>query len=113
MVNGEQVLAAILDPFHRPVDFASRERNEEIFGVEFAAHAKTAADIELKQVDGAFRQVKHLCQRAAIEEIDFGRATDFQTSRRSIPFGDYAARLHRQRRMTMRAEFLLSRVVGS
>ncbi len=39
----EQVLAAILNPFHRPVDFASRERNEEIFGVEFAAHAKTAA----------------------------------------------------------------------
>ena len=35
-----------------------------------------------------------------------------QASRRSIPFGDYAARLHRQRRMTMRAEFLLSRVVG-
>ena len=48
MVYGEQMLAAILDPFHRSIDFASRERNEEIFGVEFAAHAKTATDIELK-----------------------------------------------------------------
>src|SRR5262245_37754267 len=111
MVDGEQMLTAILDPLHGTAGFARSKRNEEIFGIEFSAHAKTATDIKLKQVDGAFRQAKHLCQRAAIEEIDFGRTTDFQTSRCSIPFSDYAARLHWQSGMTMCAEFLFSRVV--
>src|SRR5262245_12605525 len=113
MVDGEEVLAAILDPFYRPTDFASGEWNEEIFGIEFAADAKTATDIKFEQVDGALRQAKHLCQRAAVEEIDFGRAADLQTSRCVIPFSDYAARLHWQRRMTVRVEFLLPGILRS
>src|SRR5215470_17176980 len=112
MIYGKQMLAAILDPFHRPTDFARGERNEKIFGVEFPAYAKAPTDVEFEHVDGALRQTKHLRQRAAIEEIDFGCTTDLQAPRCSIPFGDHAARFHRQRRVTMRTEFLFSCVFG-
>ena len=45
------MLAAILDPFDRACQFAGSEGDQEILGIEFAAYAEAAADIDLDQVD--------------------------------------------------------------
>jgi len=43
MIGVDQVLAAVLEPAHRPADMLRRERDQEILGVELAAGAETAA----------------------------------------------------------------------
>ena len=52
VIGRHQVLAAVLDPFHRAADVAGRERDQEILGIELAAHAEAAADVGLDHVDG-------------------------------------------------------------
>ena len=49
-----QVLAAVLDPFHRAAELARRERDQEILRIELAAHAEAAADVVLDHGDGVF-----------------------------------------------------------
>ena len=56
MIGGEQMLAAVLDPFDRPAGQARGKRNEKILGIELAARAEAAADVVLHHADGAFRQ---------------------------------------------------------
>ena len=54
MIGGEQMLAAILDPLHRPAGEACRERDQKVLRIEFAARAEAAADVVLHHADGAF-----------------------------------------------------------
>ena len=68
MVGGEQMLAAVLDPFDRAAGEPRRERDQEILGVELAARAEAAADIVLHHADGAFREAHQLRQHAPIGE---------------------------------------------
>ena len=74
MVHGHQILAAVLDPFHRPADVARRERDQKILRIEFAAGAEAAADVVLHHVDGVLRQADLLRQHAPVEERHLGGA---------------------------------------
>ena len=56
VIGRDEMLAPVLDPFHRPADRLRRERDQEILGIELAAHAKAAADVALDHGDGVFRQ---------------------------------------------------------
>ena len=76
MVHRHQILAPVLDPFHRPLDVARRERDQEILGIELAARAEAAADVVLDHVDLLFRQADLRRQDAAVEERHLGRAID-------------------------------------
>ncbi len=96
MVHRHQVLAAVLDPLHRAVDVARRERDQEVLRVELAARTVAAADIVLDHLDGRFRQLDHFRQDAAVEERHLGRARHRETALGRIPFGHDAARLHGQ-----------------
>ena len=58
VVGRHQVLAAILDPLHRPAGETSRERDEKILRIELAAHAEATADIGLQHVDVGSRQCR-------------------------------------------------------
>ena len=51
MIGRDQMLAAILDPFHRTADQPRRERNEKILRIELALDAEAAADVDLDHVD--------------------------------------------------------------
>ena len=58
-----EMLAAVLDPFHRPADQARRERNQEIFRIELALDAEAAADIDLDHVDVGLGDAEHRRER--------------------------------------------------
>jgi len=110
VVDGHQVLAAVLGPLHRPAAMARRERDQKIFRIEFAARAKAAADVVLDHVDGVFGEPHLLGEDATIGEQHFCRARHRQPAACRIPFGEHAARLHRQRGVALRRETLAARV---
>ena len=97
MVRGDQVLAAVLDPFHRAVELSRRERNQEIFRVELAAHAEATADVGLDHGDGVLGKTQLLRQDAAVVEHHLGHAGDGEMAFGRVPFGEQPARLHRHR----------------
>ena len=48
MVGGDQMLAAVLDPFHRPVEPHRRDADQHVLGIKLAADAEAAADVGLE-----------------------------------------------------------------
>ena len=110
MIGGEQMLAPILDPLHRPAAEARRERDQEVLRIELAARAEAAADVVLHHADGAFRQTEMFCQHAPVEERDLGGAVDGQLTARRIPFRQQPARLHRDGAVALDREALAANV---
>ena len=112
VVGRNQMLPAILDPFHRPADETRRERDQEFLGIELTLDAEAAADVDLDHVDIGLGHPEHRRQRPAVEEQHFGRAEHRQPFLGGIPFGDLAARLQRQAGQPMTPECLLAGVFG-
>ena len=106
VVHRHQVLAAVLDPLHRPPDMARGERNEEVLRVELAARAEAAADVVLHHVDGVLGKADLLCQDAPVEERHLGRARDGEPAVGRVPLRQHAARLHGEAVMALGAELL-------
>ena len=104
------MLAAVLGPFHRPADVPRRERNQEIFRIEFAARAKAAADVVFDHVDGIDGEAELFGQDAAVGEQHLCGARQRQPPARRVPFGEQAARLHGQRGVALGAEALAPRI---
>ena len=112
MGDRHEMLAAVLDPFHRPAEFAGREGDQEILRIELAARAKAAADVVLDIVDRLFRQIHHRRHGAAVEERQLGRARHAEPSGRGVPFRQQAARLHGHRGHPLHAELLAAGIGG-
>src|SRR4029079_15167981 len=89
------MLETVFDPFDGTAELARGKWDQKILRIEFATHAKSAADVELDQVDGAFRHLHHCSEGATVEERHFGCAVDDKSSRGSVPLGNNPARLHR------------------
>ena len=53
MVGGDQMLAPVLDPFHRPAEPHRRDADQHVLRIEFAADAEAAADMAFEQMDDA------------------------------------------------------------
>ena len=110
VVRRDQVLAAVFDPFHRAVELSRRERDQEILGIELAAHAEAAADVGLDHGDGVLGQPHLLRQDAAVVEHHLGHAGDGEMALGRVPFGEQTARLHRHRAETLHREALAAGV---
>ena len=105
MVDRHQMLAAVLDPFHRAADLARRERNQEILRIELAARAEAAADIVLDDLDLVFRQdrassasVRRLKNGtlAPPETVSRPRAASHSASRPRVSIGSAVCRCVRK-----------------
>src|SRR5258706_10759106 len=46
MTRADQMLAAVLDPLHRPPQPARQERNQQVFRIDGPLEAEAAADVE-------------------------------------------------------------------
>ncbi len=112
VVGRDEMLAAVLDPLDRPTHLHCRERDEEILGIELAAHAERAADIAFDHLDGINFQANRGSKHTAVRERHFRSAIDSQFPVVGIPLGKEAARLQRHRGMAMDAEGFASRVRG-
>src|SRR5205814_2008646 len=86
VVAGDEVLAARLDPSHRPAELARRERDEKVVRIELAAHAERAAGVALDHADVGFRHAEERREDPPAEERRFGRAPDGYALFLAIPF---------------------------
>ena len=108
VIRREQVLAAILGPFHRAAEAPRGEGNEEILGIELAAHAEAAADVGLEHVDAVLGQVHVLRQHAPRRERHLGRARYRELGARAVPGREQPARLHAHRGVALHGKPLLA-----
>ena len=108
--RGDQVFAAILDPLDRPAEMPGGEGNQEVLRKALAAQPEPAADIVLHHRDDVLGEPQLTGERAAHRERRLGRARDGET--RAVPFGEHAARLHRDRRMPSDGKALAPRIGG-
>lgn len=99
-----EMLAPVLDPLDRVTEAARGKRHQEILRVEFAACAKSAADVVFDVVDRGLRQLHHGGQRAAIEERQLGSARHGELG--TVPLGEKPAGLHRERGEALHAKRL-------
>ena len=78
VVDGQKVLAAVLDPFDRALEAVRGEGDQEVLGIEIAADTKSPADVALDQVDVCHIEPQHRGERAAVLERHLGRAVQDQ-----------------------------------
>ena len=98
VVRREQVLVPVLDPFDRPPEQPSRERDQYILGVELAADTEAAADVDFQEANVPDREREHPRERRPVEVLDLRRAPQGQPVEGGVVLGDEAARLQRCRR---------------
>src|SRR5499433_2608211 len=91
MIRGDEMLAPVLDPLHCAADNSCCERYQKIFGIEFAAHSETAANIVFDHADGIVRDAQLSSQNTAIGKRHLGSAEHGQPS--SVPVRHEATRL--------------------
>ena len=113
MVGRHQMFAAVLDPFHRPLERARNERHQKIFRIKLATHAEPAADFGADQIDLLRRKAEGLGNRGAVVPQHLRRAPHREMAALLVPLGDETTRLHRQRSLAVTAERLAAAIVGT
>ena len=78
MVRCNQVLAPILDPFHRTRKPERRETNEDIFRVELATNPEAAADVAFVQMHGRWVTAEHAGNAVSIPVRHLGCAMELE-----------------------------------
>ena len=95
MIGGDQVLAPVLDPFHRPAETHGGDADQHVLGIELAADAEAAAHMRFVHVDRGGRALEHARQQLAIAVRHLGGAVQLEDVARGIVAADGAARLQR------------------
>ena len=95
MIGGDQVLAPVLDPFHRPAEPQRRDADQHVLGIELAADAEAAADMALEQVHGRGIAAEHAGDVVAVPVRHLGGAVHLQHVVGGVVARDRAARFHR------------------
>ena len=95
MVGADQVLAAVLDPFHRAAKPHRGDADQYILRIKLAANAETAADMGLVQMDRRRSAIQHAREQIAGSVRDFRRPVQFEDVAGRIVAADGAARLQR------------------
>ncbi len=88
-----QILTALLDPFHRPLEHPRERRHRDVFGEDLHLESEAAADVGRHDPDAHFREVEGRRQRGAEERRALARRP--QRQRLAVPVRHHAARLHR------------------
>ena len=104
VIRGHEVLGAILDPLDGALEALRREGDEDVLGVELAAHAEAAADVDLDEPDRVLLETEQRGDRAAVEVLHLGGAPEREHARGRVVVGDEPARLHRHARVALHRE---------
>src|SRR5215467_5497032 len=108
MIGGHQMLAAVLDPFHRPVESHRRDTDQHIFRIELAADAEASADVGFVYVDRGRRAFEHPREQLAIAVRHLGGAMQFEGVACYVIAPDRTARLERHTGMAPDRQFELN-----
>src|SRR5215471_5329521 len=105
MIGGNQMLAAVFDPFDRPAELESGQADQNVFRIEFPADAEAAADMALVELNGFFVPSQHLRDGIAIPVRHFSRAVQLEDVARLVVARDGAARFQRYTGLTADGKF--------
>ena len=81
LIGRHQMLAPVLDPFHRAAEPQRGEADENVLGIDFAAHAKAAADMAFVQMHARRLAAEHAGQRVAVPMRYLGGAVQSRECR--------------------------------
>ena len=95
MIGGNQMLAAILDPFDRPPQAQRRGAYQHVLRINLAADAEAAADMPFVEVNRRGRASKHPRDLVAVPVRHLGGAMQFEHVARRVVAGDGAAGFQR------------------
>ena len=113
MIGRQKMLATVFDPAHRAPQPQRRKRNQEVLGIEFAAHAEAAAHVALDHLDRLLGQAEHAGKDAAVVVGDLAGAGNDQRSGAGVILREDAARLHGKRGVALRTEAFAPHVIGA
>ena len=99
LVGAHEMLAPILDPFHRTLEAQGGDEDQNVLGVDLAANAETPAHMIFEEVQRCRRAPEHARQRLTVLVRHLGRAMELQHITRAVIAPDGAARLQRHARM--------------
>ena len=89
-----QMLAAVLDPLHRPSELAGQKRNQQIFRIDMTFDAEAAADVERKATHAGLGKLEHRGCLAPHPMHHLGGRPDRDRIRPGLVQADDAAALH-------------------
>jgi hypothetical protein len=112
VVGGLQVLATVLDPAHGPAGPYRQQRDQDVFGVHLSPHAEGAAHVGLHEVHAVLGQPHVLGDDAAVDVGHFRHPPHAEHAPPGIPLGQGAARLQRDRRVSLHVERFAQDEVG-
>ena len=95
MVGGDQVLAAVLDPFDGLLEGESGGADQHVFRIDFAADAEAASNMAFIEMHIVARAADHLRDVVAVPPRHLGGAVHFQNIAAFVVTGDGATRFHR------------------
>ena len=107
MIGGDQMLAPVLDPFHRPAEPHGRDADQHVLRIKLAADAEAAAHVGFVHVDRRGRKPEHAREQLAIAVRHLGGAVQFEDGARGVVAADCAARLQRHAGMAADRQFEL------
>ena len=78
MVGGDEVLAAVLDPFDRPPQAQCCRTHQDVLGIKLAADAEAAADVTFVELNGGCGPSEHAGNLVPVPMRHLGRAVEFE-----------------------------------
>ncbi len=107
VIGGDQMLAPVLDPFHRAIELFGGDADQNVLGIKLAADAEAAADMGLVNMHRTRRDAEHARQQFLIAVRHLGGAVQFENAARGVVAADGAARLQRHAGMPADGELKL------
>src|ERR1700683_3016826 len=95
MIGGNEMLAAIFDPFDRAAKAKGSRAHQNVFRIKFPADAEAAADVTLVKLYGSGLAPEHPGDLVAIPMRHLGGAMQFEHVACGVIAGDRAARFKR------------------
>ena len=78
VIGGDQMLAPVLDPFHRPAEPQRGEADQYVLGIKLAANTEAAADMPFEQMHTGGIATQHAGDVVAIPVRDLGGAVKLE-----------------------------------
>ncbi len=95
MIGRDQMLAPVLDPFHRPAEPQRGETNQHVLGIKLAANTEPSAHVAFEEMHARRAAAEHAGDVVAVPVRNFGGAVELQHVARGVVMSDRAARLQR------------------
>ena len=101
MARTDQMLAAVLDPLHRPAEPARQERDQQVFRINVSLDPEAAADVERDAAHARLRKPQHRGGLTPHPVHHLGGRPDRHRIGARIVLTDHAAAFHRHGSVTV------------